>query len=131
MIYNRAFIIDEDIETHLDSVTLSKDDFVLCWVFYETFDAHRYFYKPESEQIYDYDDLILCRSRLLYYLDEDHDNLIKLFEKYYNENSFIESYFSDIEYNCDPMNIGLSFGYILKFLDTLVEQHKKIKIIFN
>jgi len=143
-----AFIINEegDLESNLsvDSVLFTARNAVFVWFFYETFDAHECHDGNSgigTERDYSNDDLIICRSRLLYYFDEDIDDLIRYIENYIKEKEIVDTVkeISKIldddaferEFNYEPINIGLAIGYTLKFIDKLIDLNSNIKIKFN
>lgn len=149
-----AFIVNElgDLigeRQAIDHVYFSASNFVFTWFFYETFDAHECHNGQCGigvERTYSNDDLYTCRSRLLYYFEENVEDLQRYIETYVSEKdivdtieqiteltepSIFESQYSEIERNYDPINIGLAVGYILKFVDRLIELDEHIKIEFN
>jgi hypothetical protein len=146
-----AFIVDEygdNIGSHqaFDTVFFSARNAIFTWFFYETFDAHECHNGLNGlgiERTYSCDDLHTCRSRLLYYFEEDITDLERYINTYIEEKNITDTVKeladlvdSDVhesferECNYDPLNIGLTVGYILKFVDHLIEQDEYIKLNF-
>lgn len=148
-----AFIADETGDTigqeqAVDHVLFSARNAIFTWFFYETFDAHEChdgLNGNGTERTYSNDDLLTCRSRLLYYFEEDIDDLERYIETYIKEKEITDTIKElaeltddldggkSFERECtyDPTTIGMTVGYILKFVDRLIELDEYIKLKFN
>lgn len=123
-----------------DDVLFTSHNSLFCWFFFETFDAYELIGK-NSERTYSYEDLLTCRSRLLYYFEEDLKDLIRyvdIFKRDYLSNLKEEEDNEEYAYASferedivNDLEVGISVGYILKFIDTLIEKDSDIKINFR
>lgn len=145
-----AFITNEEGDIlgekrAIDYILFSAKNSVFLWFLYETLDAHECHIGTNgngSERLYSNDDLHTCRSRLLYFYEEDSKDLQRYIYTYIEENKIEDSVNMitelteedsrfEMKYDFSDSNVGLTVGYILKFLDGLIDLDEHIKIKFT
>lgn len=100
---------------YIDSINFSVNQKMFTYLFYSIFELD---YKTFDET-YDYINLETCRERLFYLQGEELSTLIQDVDLFYHLNNIkTENDDSDSTYN---RNHHFCFGYILKFIDNLIQ----------
>ena len=144
-----AFTVDSNNDEleEIDNVSFTSPNYLFCWLFYEALDAHDCHDGLNGlgiERVYSNDDLHTCRSRLLYYYGEYPEDIRERVEEYIaekvehydsedcdDEDSLLDDKSNEILLDFTTDNIGFIVGYILKFLDKLVDIDNHIKLKFT
>ena len=143
-----AFELDNN--DSIDAILVSSSNYLFCWFLYETFDAHDCHDGQSGlgvERTYSNDNLHTCRSRLLYYHDEYPEDIKDRVDKYMidknlkysdkgmtfesKDDSMLNDSSNTIEIECESAQVSFAVGYILKFLDKIVDMNCPIKIKFT